>query len=67
MSITSATRKKVCISCIVGPRSSELRTHYIYALATGLVVSCRNYLLGKGTFVNLRKYVNFFLNVILII
>ena len=46
--------KKACISCLVGPRSSELTAQYI---VTGLVVSCRSCLLGKGTFVKLRRVV----------
>ena len=55
--VASATRKKACVSCLVGPRSSELKDHYIYDLEIGSVVSCRSYLLGKGTFVKLRRAV----------
>ena len=44
--VASATRKKKerkkeekSVSCLVGPRNSELTAHYIYDLVTGFVVS----------------------------
>ena len=42
-------KRKACTSCLVGSRSSELTAHNIYDLLTGLAVTCRMYLLWKGS------------------
>ena len=40
-------KRRACISCLACSRNSELTDHHIYDLVTGLVVTCRIYLLWK--------------------